>query len=310
LNDEPRQVLRRLISEGRVDPVDDPALAVALLSDLTGRHKLEIKLIKAAAEEGVPADLRDGGGLSSVRVNQLARRLEQNHGTAPDNARWAVESWAFALGLDVPRARKPKAKAPGVPEPQQTDEWAHVPRQVPVAELLQGPPPFEVAANWQRVVQRAAALSPAAGTWLQGSTATANNGVVTVRLKSLKRYEQAAANQRVLEQAIAELAGTAPKLAFDEEHRQKLRKREDDTGEIAVAIAGGFATVTAIIGTIIAYVISSHTVLQDYSHFPATTHHPGFLTNILFAALGALAGAVVGGIAGWIVAVGFIAARR
>lgn len=70
-------------------------------------------MLVGALRERVPAELiSSGGGIPpGVLLGRLSARLENDLGLAPEAARWAVESWAVALGMVAP-AGLPKQPAP------------------------------------------------------------------------------------------------------------------------------------------------------------------------------------------------------
>jgi len=109
LSDIPRQVLRDVVSRYGRDIVDDPRRCRALLLDLAGQHRREISVLVAAQEELVADDLSDipDSVPLSLRLAQLTRRLVDNRALEEQAARWAVLSWAYALGLPVEGAGQP-----------------------------------------------------------------------------------------------------------------------------------------------------------------------------------------------------------
>jgi hypothetical protein len=80
---------------------EDPRLVEALLRDISGEHRREIILLVSAVEEGVPAELLESGNsaLLPMLVERLAQRLQNHKGLTADGARWAVVTWASALGV-------------------------------------------------------------------------------------------------------------------------------------------------------------------------------------------------------------------
>lgn len=95
-----RDQLRALLAEHGPAILDDPRRFEALLRDLSGEHRREAHLLVSALRERVPTDLlAPGNGLPrSLLVARLAQRLHDNLGIAESFARWAVVSWALALG--------------------------------------------------------------------------------------------------------------------------------------------------------------------------------------------------------------------
>ncbi len=128
MNDVPRQKLIEMVTHRQAvtdrfgrDVVSDAKLCGALLRDLCGEHKREISVLVAAVEERVPNDLQSSQANTplDVLLARLIRRLVDDRALAEDAARWAVESWALALGLELPQpaaTSKPVlATAPATP---------------------------------------------------------------------------------------------------------------------------------------------------------------------------------------------------
>lgn len=124
MNDLPRQKLIEIVSNRKIvparfgqDSTSDAKLYGALLRDLCGEHKREISVLVAAAEERVPYDLQTMqlNTPLDVLLTRLTQRLVDDRALAEDAARWAVESWALALGLKLPQAAV--TAAPSKPAP-------------------------------------------------------------------------------------------------------------------------------------------------------------------------------------------------
>jgi hypothetical protein len=101
MNDAVRERLRELVHQQGPAIIDQPYRLRSLLADALPDHLREQKVLAAALDEGVVAELRDqpaGTPLSAARVGQLAGRLERERGLSMDASRWAVETWSFALG--------------------------------------------------------------------------------------------------------------------------------------------------------------------------------------------------------------------
>lgn len=136
MNDLPRHTLSRVIAEHGRGICDAPKRVEALLRDLCGAYRREINIIMGALEERVAADLIAASNSAVPRAALLARlaaRLRDNLAYTPEAARWAVETWAFALGIlseaeFQERARAEAAEAqrsaatPPVRDPQPTAE--------------------------------------------------------------------------------------------------------------------------------------------------------------------------------------------
>jgi hypothetical protein len=135
MNDETRAVLSEIVrTEGR-GITAEPRRLQALLSDRAGGYKLEINLLVSAADEGVPdALLRTSDtGPRGATIERLAHQLEESRGFEYSRSRWAVDSWAIALGLD-PEATVPPPGPPPLPGPPP-------PPPGPIPPPIPGPPP-------------------------------------------------------------------------------------------------------------------------------------------------------------------------
>ena len=96
-----RSKLAELVGRFGLDLCNDPKRCEGLLRDVCGEHKREITALVSAAREGVGAELRQSsaGVPKELIIARLTKRLNENVGLAEDLARWAVESWAVALGM-------------------------------------------------------------------------------------------------------------------------------------------------------------------------------------------------------------------
>lgn len=83
---------------------EDPRRVEALLRDLCPEQAREINLLAGAARERVPADLLSAFGTQplDILLVRLRARLRDHLGVTDEAARWAVETWAHALGLQPP----------------------------------------------------------------------------------------------------------------------------------------------------------------------------------------------------------------
>ncbi|MBI3734320.1 MAG: hypothetical protein HY259_12830 [Chloroflexi bacterium] len=152
MNIVPRRRLAELISQQGRALSDDPRRCKALLLDICGEHKREINVLIAAQEEKIPADLlkSPAGVPRALLLEQLTRRLHDNRGLAEEFARWAVESWALALGIvtDAELQPAPNPKAPPTPRadpdsaqarvrpPQTTDDLSPTPSGAEIAKSM------------------------------------------------------------------------------------------------------------------------------------------------------------------------------
>ena len=97
-----RSTLRRIVSEQGVAVCNEPSRVQAYLRDLCPDQKREVFAVVAAMKEGLVSDLNNfapsQGAMESVFA-RLTAKLFDNTGIIPQTARWAVESWALALGI-------------------------------------------------------------------------------------------------------------------------------------------------------------------------------------------------------------------
>jgi hypothetical protein len=105
MNDLPRQKLLQVVARHGREVVDNPRRCEGLLRDYCGAYRREIAVLISALEERVAADLLSSGKGTprASLLRRLAQRLEENVAMEKEAARWAVHSWALALGI-VPQA--------------------------------------------------------------------------------------------------------------------------------------------------------------------------------------------------------------
>jgi len=101
MQDIVRGKLAELVGRFGLDLCNDARRCEAMLRDVCGDHKREIVALVAAAREGVGSELRQSsvGVPKELIITRLAKRLHEDFGLVEDLARWAVESWAVALGV-------------------------------------------------------------------------------------------------------------------------------------------------------------------------------------------------------------------
>ena len=103
MSDAARQTLARIVTQYGPSVADDPRRCEGLLRDLCGDARREINVLVAALKEKVVGDLQAGGDLPpEALIGRGVKKLQDNAGIAEDLARWAVESWALALGVLAP----------------------------------------------------------------------------------------------------------------------------------------------------------------------------------------------------------------
>src|ERR1700722_8957098 len=99
----PRDVLVELVARHGEPLLVSPLRSEGLLKDYCGEFRREIFVLVSCLRVGVVDQLlRQGGPSVKLVCARLALKLEQNLAISGDVAKWAVESWAIALGLLQP----------------------------------------------------------------------------------------------------------------------------------------------------------------------------------------------------------------
>lgn len=116
MNSAARDILRKLVEELGSNVADNPQQWRGYLNDRLAHYQLERKALTTALNEHVPEELMSSqvSIAPEVQIERLTSRLVEHLGLQPDVARWAVESWAIALGIlkgNVPKRRPPKDKS-------------------------------------------------------------------------------------------------------------------------------------------------------------------------------------------------------
>ena len=101
MDNSPRIILKDLVGRYGTSLVTDPLRTEGLLRDMCGSYHREIFVLVNAVRQKVPADLLAPRHSLPLNLLQdfLARRLCDELSLSGDASHWAVESWAFALGL-------------------------------------------------------------------------------------------------------------------------------------------------------------------------------------------------------------------
>ena len=120
MNHLPRQKLCEIVARYGRSVIDQSRRCEGLLRDFCGEHRREIAVLMSAIEERVAADLLEShaGMPRELLLSRLVKRLCDHRALSEDGARWAVESWALALGIlssaelesmEQARSRQPEA---------------------------------------------------------------------------------------------------------------------------------------------------------------------------------------------------------
>lgn len=101
MNNAPRETLRELVARNGPGLCSDAKRCEGLLRDLCGEYRREINILISALKERVPLDLlaAQGSMPRELLLNRLSKRLEDQLAVTEGAARWAVDSWALALGV-------------------------------------------------------------------------------------------------------------------------------------------------------------------------------------------------------------------
>jgi len=99
MNNEPRQTLIEIVRKQGTSIVGDSYQVEALLRDACPQNTIEINLLVTAVKDQAPAELLAASATpSALLIGRLATRLIDYHALTDEEARWAVETWALALG--------------------------------------------------------------------------------------------------------------------------------------------------------------------------------------------------------------------
>jgi hypothetical protein len=125
MNQTVQAQLREVVTRYGTSVCDDPQRLRALLADLCPQHKRETLVLAQALEHGVARELLSSSDAVPWEAlhGRLARTLRDDLAMEEAAARWAVESWAQALGkvrvtplatwIDAPTATLGQGAGPG-----------------------------------------------------------------------------------------------------------------------------------------------------------------------------------------------------
>lgn len=113
MNDEARTQLRVIVERFGRDVALDVRRCEGLMRDLCGKYPRELNVLIVALRAGVPQEIhRSALAVQPALAARLARRLEDDYAMAADATRWAVDTWLFALGGEMPMTSRPSASEP------------------------------------------------------------------------------------------------------------------------------------------------------------------------------------------------------
>jgi hypothetical protein len=119
VNDEVRKSLCRFVAQHGGLPRER---VEAFIPDVCRDNRAESHILVCAVREGVPDELLASGGslLHEVLLTRLTGRLQSNRAIAHEAARWAVETWALALGvISEAELQSPKPEESGGSDTQE-----------------------------------------------------------------------------------------------------------------------------------------------------------------------------------------------
>lgn len=139
MNETISGIVRKLLTQYGTDLLNDRKRLEGLLLDRIPGKRKETGLLMMAARENIADEL---AALSERMIelpvyNRLVNRLCQDVGLDESNARWAVETWAEALGKELPDR----------PDPDPQEDEYNTPGSNPAAAPLVSPPAAQQSQN-------------------------------------------------------------------------------------------------------------------------------------------------------------------
>ncbi|MFA4859804.1 HEAT repeat domain-containing protein [Methanoregula sp.] len=125
MKDQPRIILKDLVGRYGESLAHEPSRCEALLRDTCGSCGREIFVLVNAVRQHVPLDLLTPHRNlpHSLMKGFMMKRLQDELGLSDEAARWAVDTWAEALGLSDPKEQYEYTNAGSDPfSPQRIDE--------------------------------------------------------------------------------------------------------------------------------------------------------------------------------------------
>jgi hypothetical protein len=126
--------LAQLVTRHGTELAEQPTRLRDLLHTKAGAREPEISLLVDVAEVGIAGEFARARGVASHSFDELAVRLRWERGVAPEDARWAIETWAWALGVEEPSP----VESPEVGRPAALDRVHRFVRSHPVPFSISG----------------------------------------------------------------------------------------------------------------------------------------------------------------------------
>ncbi|MCL2932693.1 MAG: hypothetical protein MGG11_10665 [Trichodesmium sp. MAG_R03] len=104
MNNIPRQILDKLVKKEGITRYKEAKICKAILSDLCGEYPKEISVLVVALEEKIIDELEKNAQFVPLEIllKRLAKQIQNKRAIAEEASIWAVESWAFVLGIYSP----------------------------------------------------------------------------------------------------------------------------------------------------------------------------------------------------------------
>jgi len=104
MDDTVRSILRDILRRHGNELIREPERCENIFETLPQQAKLESAALIEVLRQGVPQRILDmpSGNLTRATLRNFATRVSQETGLREDVARWAVETWAFGLGYEIP----------------------------------------------------------------------------------------------------------------------------------------------------------------------------------------------------------------
>ena len=167
MNNFPRQKLCELILQYGRSLCDEPQRCEGFLRDFCGQYRKEISALIGAAREGIPGELISSQNSVPpvVLLVRLTKKLHENLALDEQAARWAVESWALALGVISSQYLDDISQTSGPPQQPNPSFSSPTSVQSPVNSLTTSPqsvtpqtPPSD-SYNWSKFAIAGSAIA-------------------------------------------------------------------------------------------------------------------------------------------------------
>jgi cation transport ATPase len=124
-DDTVRKILADIVNTYGTSIHEESRRCRALLSDYArGMHKPAVNALMMAVEEDVPKELLSAKSDQALEglINKMTQKLATNRSMTQEAARWAVESWAFALALKLEKQQNKQEEQQKKKETEEHDK--------------------------------------------------------------------------------------------------------------------------------------------------------------------------------------------